>query len=122
VKSVLRTLLFALLVAALPLRGTAGVLMALCEGNHGGAIAAHEHAHEYDGDHHHGADDDGAGNSAPVASACSVCASCCAGAGLAVQLIQEVVFQPPGTIRIPFFDHRFSVFVPEHLDRPPLAS
>jgi hypothetical protein len=121
VKSVLRTLLFALLVAALPLRGTAGVLMALCEGHHGGTTPAHEHVHEHGDDHHHEAGEAGA-NTEHSASVCSICASCCASAGLAAQLIQEVVFQPPGTIRIPFFDHRFSVFVPEHLDRPPLAS
>jgi hypothetical protein len=122
VKPVFRTFLFVLLLAALPLRGTAGVLMALCEGHHGGAAAAHEHAHEHGDDHQHEADDGGAGNPTHAASVCSVCAACCAGAGLATQLIQEIVFQPPGTIRIPFFDHRFSVFVPEHLDRPPLAS
>jgi len=121
VKSVLRTLLFVLLVAALPLRGYAGVLMALCEGHHGGA-AAHEHVHEHEESHHHETDDGDAGNAAHAASACSVCASCCAGAGLAAQLTQEVVFQSPGTFRIPFLDHRFSVFVPEHLDRPPLVS
>ena len=121
-KSVLRALLFVLLVAALPLRGYAGVLMALCEGHHGGADAAHEHVHEHDNGHHHEADDSGDGNPSQAASVCSVCSSCCAGAGLATQLIPGVEFQSPGSFRIPFFDHRFSVFVPEHLDRPPLAS
>jgi len=122
VTSVFRTLLFALLVAALPLRGYAGVLMALCEGHHGGVAAAHEHVHEHDDEHHHETHGSGGENPAHAASACSVCASCCAGAGLAAQLIQGVEFQPPGSLRIPFLDHRFSVFVAEHLDRPPLAS
>lgn len=116
-----RLILFAMLLAALPLRGYAGVLMALCESHHGGAATAQEHVHEH-GDSHHDSGDD-VESPSHAASVCSICASCCASAGLAAQSMQlGVVFQPPGTNRIPFLDRQVSGFVPEHLDRPPLAS
>ncbi len=121
-KSIVRALLFALLVAALPLRGYAGVLMALCEGNHGGAGASHEHSHEQDDSHHHEAPSGDSGDSSHAASICSVCASCCASAGLAAPSSLGVVLQPPVTTRIPFLVRQVSGFVPDHLDRPPLAS
>jgi hypothetical protein len=118
-----RIVLLAMLFAALPLRGYAGVMMTLCESSHGGAVAAEEHTHEHgDSRHHH--DDSGGGGTEPshAASACSVCASCCLGAGLAPQSERSVTFQSPDAPRIPFLGHRISGFVPDHLDRPPLAS
>ena len=119
VKRAARIALFALLLAALPLRGYAGVLMSLCEAQHGGAAASGEHAHELGDDHHH---DSGDGDSAShAASVCSLCASCCAGAGIAPEAARGTVFQAPVSDRIPFLDRRVSGFVPEHLDRPPLA-
>ena len=120
-KHAARIALFAVLLAALPLRGYAGVLMALCEGHHGGAAAVEAHASEHGDSHHHEASDEGTGTPAHAASVCSVCASCCAGAGLASPSAQRVVIQPPGTSRISFVDRQVSGFVPEHLDRPPLA-
>jgi len=123
VKHAARIALLAVLLAALPLRGYAGVLMALCEGQHGGSAAVNEHAHEHEraDNHHHESSDDGAGTSTHAASVCSVCASCCASAGLAAPSVQGVVIQPPGTSRISSLDPQVSGFVPEHLDRPPLA-
>jgi hypothetical protein len=121
VKVVARIALFAILLAAVPLRGYSAVLLTLCDGHHAGA-AAQEHAHEHADANHHHSSDDGIGSPAHAASMCSVCSSCCAGASLAPQLIQGVVFQPPGTLRIPFVGYRFSGFVPERLDRPPLVS
>ena len=114
-----RIILLVMLLAALPLRGYAGVLTALCESHHGGAAVAEGQAHEHGDSHHHDADDS---NDDPshVASVCSVCASCCASAGLAPETNQGVVFQAPDTDRIPFFGHQVSGFVPDHLDRPPL--
>jgi hypothetical protein len=116
-----KTLIFVLLLAALPLRGYAGVLMALCEGHHGGAAAVQEHAHEHGDSHPHGSDD-GAGSPSHAASVCSICASCCANASLAPDAPHVAAFRAPGSDRIPFFDRRASGFVPEHFDRPPLAS
>ena len=116
-----RIALLALLLAALPLRGYAGVLMAICEGHHGGNAAVQEQAHEPGDSHQHESLDEGTGTPAHAASVCSVCASCCAGAGLAAPSLQEVVVQPPGTSRISSLNHQVSGFVPEHLERPPLA-
>jgi hypothetical protein len=119
--------LFALLLAALPLRGYAGVLMALCDGHHSGNATSQEHAHEqhaheHGENHQHEAPDGDSGSSSHAASVCSVCASCCASAGLAAPSSLGIVFQPPNTTRIPFFVRQVSGFVPDHLDRPPLAS
>ena len=116
-----RIVLLALLLVALPMRGYAGVLMALCETQHGGAQSAHEHSHEH-GEGHHDNTDANDGVPTHAASICSVCASCCAGAGLAPDTPRLALFESPGSDRIGFLDRRSSGFVPEHLDRPPLAS
>ena len=114
-KRTIRILLIMALLAALPLRGYAGVLTALCGAQHGGAAAAHEH----DAGHAH--DSGKTDDSVPqVATVCSLCASCCASASLATGAIQPVAFSAPGTNRIPFFGGQVSGFVPDHLDRPPL--
>lgn len=120
-KNAARIALFVMLLAALPLRGYAGVLMALCEAHHGGAAAAQEHVHEH-GNSHHDDSGNGGGNQSHTASVCSICASCCAGASLATDALHVVLPQALGTDRIAFFDRRTSGFVPEHFDRPPLAS
>lgn len=120
-KRTCRIVLLALLFAALPMRGYAGVLMSLCETQHGGAPTAQEHVHDH-GDSHHDDTGAGGGNSTHAASMCSVCASCCAGAGLAPDAPRAAQFQSPGSDRISFSDRCPSGFVPEHLDRPPLAS
>ncbi len=120
-KRVYRILLFALLLAALPLRGYAGVLMTLCESHHGGAAVVEGHVHEHGESHDHdanGSTDD----PSHAASVCGMCASCCAGAGFAPEANHGISLQPPATHRIPFLGRQVSGFVPEHLDRPPLAS
>ena len=118
-KRLSRLLMLVLLLAALPLRGYAGELMALCEAHHGGVAASQEHVHEHGGSYH---DDSGDGSAEPAASVCSICASCCAGASLAPDANASVAFPVPGINRISYFDRRASGFVPEHFDRPPLAS
>jgi hypothetical protein len=120
VKQIARIVLMVMLLAALPLRGYAGVLVAQCEGHHGGAAAAQEHAHEDGDDHHHDSGED-SGGAPHAASVCSVCASCSAGAGLAAPSIQDVVVPLPGASRISFLDRHLPGFVPEHLERPPLS-
>ena len=119
-KHAARIALLAVLLATLPLRGYAGALMALCEGQHGGTAASHAHEHG-DGQHDNSPSKD-SGNPSHAASVCSVCASCCASAGLAPAAPHLAVVQHPDSRRIAFFDRRSSGFVPEHLDRPPLAS
>jgi len=121
VKRTCRIVLLVMLLAALPLRGYAGVLMALCESHHGGAAVAEDHMHEHADSHHHDSDE-GAGGPSHAASVCSVCASCCAGASLAPDAPRVAVVQSPVSDRIAFFDRPTSGHVPEHLDRPPLAS
>lgn len=120
-KRACRIVLLVMLFAALPLRGYAGALTAPCESHHGGVAAAQEHVHEHGGSHH---DDSGDGGGAPVhaASVCSICASCCAGASLAPDAPLVTLPRSAGTDRIVFLERRSSGFVPEHLDRPPLAS
>ena len=119
VKRTARIALLALLLVALPLRGYGGVLMDLCEAHHGGGIASEAHVHENaDGHSHSSGDGD---HASPAASICSLCASCCAGAVLAPEMIRGVAFQTPSNIRIPFLNRLVSGFVPEQLDRPPLS-
>ena len=120
-KRLSRLLLLVLLLTALPLRGYAGELRALCEAHHGGAATAQEHVHQHGNSHHDDSGDSG-GIPAYIASVCSICASCCAGASLAPDAPLVALPQAPGSDRITFFDRRPSGFVPEHLDRPPLAS
>jgi hypothetical protein len=119
VKRLLRLVLLASLLAALPLRGYAGVVMSLCEGHHGGG--ATEHVHDHGDGNAHDAHDEGSGTPSHVASVCSVCASCSLGSGLAVTSNASLVVPPPGMLRIPFLVRQVSGFVPEHLERPPLA-
>ena len=119
-KHAVRIVLLVMLLATLPMRGYAGVLSALCESNHGGAAVAEDHAYEHGDSRHHNADD-GAANPSHVASVCSICASCCAGAVLAPAACIGVAFQSPVSDRIPFFGAQASGFVPGHLDRPPLS-
>ena len=55
-KHAARIALLIMLLVALPLRGYAGVLMAFCESQHGGAAVAEENAYEHGDNHHHNAD------------------------------------------------------------------
>jgi hypothetical protein len=116
-----KALILALLLAALPFRGYAGVLTALCEAHHGGAAASPEHGHEHGDGRHHDADD-GGGAATHTASLCSICASCCAGASLAPDAPPVVALRSPGSEPIAFVDRGASGFVPEQFDRPPLVS
>ena len=122
-KHTARIVLLALLLAALPLRGYAGVLMALCESHHGGIAAVEGQAQEHGDSYRHDAAPnagDENGGSSHAASVCSICASCCASASLASDTNYGVAFQAPDSNRIPFFGRQVSGLVPDHLDRPPL--
>lgn len=132
-----RLLVCWLLFAALPLQGLAATAMALCgpamehqqmelaTTAHAGSVGAHEHmamaadAHDHAtamSDHH----DDAAAqpDSDPDARTCSVCASCCMGAGLVSKFlplefghISESFAHPVGSDR--------AAFLTGGLERPP---
>lgn len=117
-RKALKTLILLLIVAALPLRGYATVAAELCAAHHGGVQAVHavEHddgsAHEqgqHDGDHH------------SMASVCGLCATCMAGATLAPNSARPIAALPGVADRIPFFGARKPGYVPDRLNRPPLA-
>jgi len=110
-----------LFLVALPLRGYAGELKAPCEAHHDGAAVAQAYVHEH-GDSHHDDSGDGSGTATHAASVCSICASCCAGTSLAPDTPHVAMPQDLRSERIAFCDYRASGFVPEHFDRPPLAS
>ena len=117
-RGALKTLILLLVVAALPLRGNAGVAAELCAAHHGGAQAAHAAEHDHDSAHEQGGHD---GDHPSSASVCSHCAACSVGASLAPDSARPVAVFHAGADRIPFFGARTSGHVPEHLDRPPLA-
>ncbi len=118
-KHAFRMVLLVLLFAALPLRGYAGALMGPCESHLGGVTATPEHVH--DEGSHHGNSGDGDESPPHGASVCSICASCCASAGLVQDAALVALPQAAGSGRIAFLDRRSSGFVPGNLDRPPLA-
>jgi hypothetical protein len=124
VRRVTNILIVLLVVAALPLRGYAGALMQYCGDHHGGDAGGHAHSHETaeheDAGHGHGKshDEDSSSHSASV---CSLCTSCCLGATLAADSPRPVAMLALGTVLIPFHAGHVAGFVPEHLERPPLA-
>jgi len=118
-----RIVLVVLLLVSLPLRSVAGGLTASCDLHHGGVPAGHEHVHDVGkADSHHDESGGGEKTQTPAASACSVCASCCAGASLVPGSPSMPLLQQLGFERIGFVDRGGAVFLPERLDRPPLAS
>lgn len=117
-RRVARFLIVLLLLAGLPLRGYAAVAAALCEAHHGGAPVAHAAEHDHGSAHEHETND---GDRHPIASVCSICASCSVGATLAPDSVRPVATSAAGADRIPFFSKQASGHVPRGLDRPPLV-
>ncbi len=110
----LRLLVALALVFAIPMQGmasvTAGVCMAI--GHHDtGAPASHDHGH--DADHSAPHEDDSASHCAP-------CVACCAAASIApaLQVFVPQESPPAAFATLPFLP---AGFLPEKLDRPPLA-
>jgi hypothetical protein len=116
-----RILILALLLAALPLRGYAGVVADLCESHSSHGPSVEGHVHEEGASHDHG-DSGVADEPSPAASVCSHCAACCASAALAAEPNHGRFLQPPASDRIPFRKRLMRAFHPSHLERPPLAS
>lgn len=108
-----------LLLAAIPLRGMAGVVAALCDpANHGGATQV-THA-ECDScpegaAAHHEQDDS-------AASKCSHCAACSVSVPLVSQSTQGLIAAVSGESPVFFFSRSLPVRPPGRLERPPLTS
>jgi hypothetical protein len=111
-----QTLVVLLLIALVPMRAIASVAIGFCAASHQPAAA---HAHD-GGDHgaaqHHG--DEAPGD---ASHGCSYCAAHCTGA-VFVASSDAVRFPACANAEpIPFGEQLASGFVPEQLDRPPLA-
>jgi hypothetical protein len=110
----LRLLVALALAFAIPMQGmasvTAGVCMAI--GHHdAGTPASHDHGH--DSDHSAPHEDDSTSHCAP-------CVACCAAASIApaLQVFVPQESPPAAFSALPFLP---AGFLPEKLDRPPLA-
>jgi len=114
----LRLLVALALAFAIPMQGmasvTAGVCMAI--GHHdAGTPASHDHGHDADHSSDHSAphEDDSTSHCAP-------CVACCAAASIAPAL-QVFVPQESPPAAFPALPFLPAGFLPEKLDRPPLA-
>ena len=116
VRGVARILIVLLIVAALPLRGYAAAAADLCAEHHGGGQSEHVHDHESTDPQ------SGHGGEHSSSSTCSHCASCSVGVSFLSDSAPMLNALIGGADRIPFFDARKPVHVPDHLDRPPLVS
>jgi hypothetical protein len=115
----LRLLIVLLLVALVPARAIGSVTIAVCSQGqpdshqHDAVPAAHaDHEHE-----HHG-------ETAPADSghACGYCAEHCAGVAFAVPMEPDRLDVSAAPERTPFGGRLAPGFLPDLLDRPPLAS
>ncbi len=111
-----------LLVGVLPLRAAAAALPVLClEGHAQAASEAND-----PGDHEeHGAaqphPEGPAGDANQLNHDCGFCAKHCHGASFVLASDRPSVLVRPTVDAVPFDAWRNAGFVPDHLDRPPLA-
>jgi hypothetical protein len=105
------------LALAIPLQGVASVTAGVCM-----AIGHHDAAGTPDShDHGHGADHAAPqGDEDPASSHCAPCVACCAAASIApaAQVFVPQESPPAAIAALPFLPPGF---LPEKLDRPPLA-
>ena len=102
----LRILAVLLLVALMPLRAVAGVTIGFCASGHNDVgVAAH-------------GDDFPA---QPIDPSCNICAEHCSSAALAIPAATDVDLRPAGPDRTLLAERNAPAFVPDQLDRPPLA-
>lgn len=117
----LRLLVAFALALAIPLQGaaavTAGICMAIGHHDAAGAPGPHDHGAE---DGHHADDsmphDDGGSDSAH----CAPCVACCAAASIA-PAAQVFMLQDFPAAAVAAVQYLHPGFLPEKLDRPPLA-
>jgi hypothetical protein len=109
--------LLILMLAAIPLRGMAGVVSAFCEPQHHGA-GQMTHA-ECDGCEHESTRDEELADGADAK--CSHCSACSVGAPLVAESMHRITYAGSGAGPISFLDHSPPGRLPARLDRPPLA-
>jgi hypothetical protein len=110
-----RLLVALMLALAIPLQGAASVTAGICmaTGHHdAGTPASHDHGE--DGDHHPAPQDDG---SDPH---CAPCVACCAAASIA-PAAQVFLPEDSPAAAVAAVPYLHPGFLPEKLDRPPLA-
>ena len=107
-----------LMLAAIPLRGMAGVIAAFCEPQHHGA-GQMTHA-ECDGCEHHATYHEEPGDD-PTAK-CGHCSACSVNASLVSESALGIAYADSGASPISFLDRSLPGRLPARLDRPPLAS
>lgn len=120
-----RLLVALTLALAIPLQGLASVTAGMCmaTGHHdAGAPASHDHGgdatshdHGGDADHHSAPHDDGSD-----AAHCAPCVACCAAASIA-PAAQVFLPEDPPAAAVAAVPYLHPAFLPEKLDRPPLA-
>lgn len=116
----LKVLVVLALVALLPLRALASITIGFCASGHQEQPAAAHGAHGDHGDHAH----DGAGDQhgKPAAPTCNVCAEHCSNAAFApdgaARSVEASAVSEASTGVAP---RAAPAFVPDQLDRPPLA-
>ena len=115
----LKTLAVLLLVAVMPLRAMAAVTIGFCASGHQdtGVPVQAAHAHEAAGHAHHGHD----APAQPVEPSCNVCAEHCSSAAFALSADIAIESRPIGRDRTQLSARNAPAFVPDQLDRPPLA-
>jgi hypothetical protein len=111
----LRILVVMLLAALLPLRAVAAVTTGFCgAAHHDAATQAHAH-HGHGAEHHHGHD------SRPAKPACNMCVEHCSSAALAPSGDRTALVTISPAARFLHAERVAPAFVPDQLDRPPLA-
>jgi hypothetical protein len=106
-----------LLLAAMPLRGMAGVIADFCEPQHHGAGQT-THA-ECDGCENDAAHNDEPGDDSNAK--CGHCSACSVNASLVSESARVISYTGSGALPILFRDRSLAARFPERLDRPPLA-
>ena len=115
----LRMLAVLLLVAMVPMRAVAGVTIGFCASGHNDvALAAHAaHAHDAGAN----ADHRDKSPAQPVKPSCNICSEHCSSAAFAPSTDAAVDARPAGPDRTHLVEPRAPGFIPDQLDRPPLA-
>jgi len=108
------------LVALLPLRAVAGVTIGFCASGHQDvAVQAHGTGHAPgSGEHAHHGDDSPV---QPVKASCNICAEHCSNAAFATPADPAFEAHPAVRDHTLFIVRGAPAFVPDRLDRPPLA-
>ncbi|MEK6242965.1 MAG: hypothetical protein AABM33_00565 [Pseudomonadota bacterium] len=106
-----------LMLAAIPLRGMAGVISAFCEPQHHGA-GQMTHA-ECDGCEHDATRHEEPGDDSNAK--CGHCSACSVSAPLVSESARGISYAGSDTLPILFLDRGLPARFPERLERPPLA-